>query len=241
MKLDRPPDLIDRLAAEYALGVMRGGARRRLEQLARRQPAIQAAIGQWQSRLTGIGELQPGAEPVDKVWCGIEERLGWKAAADAAAPAGFWQRLWRAPSFWRTTTLAAALVAVVAVGLNLRLAHQLASAPIANAVAVLIDDRAQPAVLVTWDAASQSLTVRRLDQLPLDPAQALQLWALPASGKPRSLGVIGQHRALRLTVAQPVSEAPMLAISVEPQGGSPDPNGPTGPVVFKGKLIDNTL
>ena len=38
-----------------------------------------------------------------------------------------------------------------------------------------------------------------------------------------------------------VSQLPALAISVEPRGGSPNPNGPTGPVVFKGALIDSTL
>jgi anti-sigma-K factor RskA len=26
----------------------------------------------------------------------------------------------------------------------------------------------------------------------------------------------------------------LLAISLEPKGGSPDPNGPTGPVLYKG-------
>ncbi|MGD7278606.1 anti-sigma factor, partial [Ralstonia pseudosolanacearum] len=34
---------------------------------------------------------------------------------------------------------------------------------------------------------------------------------------------------------------PALAVSVEPRGGSPDPNGPTGPVIFKGALIDSAL
>jgi anti-sigma-K factor RskA len=28
-----------------------------------------------------------------------------------------------------------------------------------------------------------------------------------------------------------------LAVSIEPSGGSPNPDGPTGPVVFSGKLL----
>ncbi|MFX7969191.1 anti-sigma factor, partial [Acinetobacter baumannii] len=68
-----------------------------------------------------------------------------------------------------------------------------------------------------------------------------QLWALLPNGKPQSLGLIGHQRAIRLTVAQPLRQVPALAISVEPRGGSPNPDGPTGPVVFKGALIDSTL
>lgn len=248
MNLSRHPDVIDRLAAQYALGVLRGGARRRLETLAREEPAIRAAISHWQSRLSGLAELQPASAPVEKVWCGIEQRLGWQAmkAPDAAGPAGtapaaWWQRLWAAPGFWRGATMATAVLAAVAIGLNVRMVRQLDTAPLVNAVAVLNDDRAQAAVLVTWDARSQALTLRRLDHLPLTDAQALQLWALPASGKPQSLGVIGHQRQLRLAVVQALGKVPALAISVEPRGGSPDPNGPTGPVVFKGQVIDNTL
>ncbi|MFW6168475.1 MAG: anti-sigma factor, partial [Ralstonia sp.] len=125
--------------------------------------------------------------------------------------------------------------------LNLRLAQQLHEAPIVNAVAVLQDAQAQAAVLVTWDARTGTLSLKRLDATALTAEQALQLWALPPGGHPQSLGVIGHQRAVRLTVAQPLGQVPALAISVEPRGGSPNPNGPTGPVVFKGALIDSTL
>jgi anti-sigma-K factor RskA len=29
----------------------------------------------------------------------------------------------------------------------------------------------------------------------------------------------------------------MLAVSLEPKGGSPDPNGPTGPILYKGNWV----
>lgn len=53
--------------------------------------------------------------------------------------------------------------------------------------------------------------------------------------------MIGHQRAMRLMPAQPLARVPALAVSVEPRGGSPDPNGPTGPVIFKGALIDSAL
>ena len=30
---------------------------------------------------------------------------------------------------------------------------------------------------------------------------------------------------------------PLLAVTLEPKGGSPDPKGPTGPIVFKGSWL----
>jgi anti-sigma-K factor RskA len=43
---------------------------------------------------------------------------------------------------------------------------------------------------------------------------------------------------VRLTAADSdVREVPMLAISLEPKGGVPAGSGPSGPVLFKGALI----
>lgn len=98
--------------------------------------------------------------------------------------------------------------------------------------------------LPDWDWAQAGIDCpsdKRLDATPLNTEQALQLWALPPGGHPQSLGVIGHQRAVRLTVAQPLRQVPALAICVEPRSGSPNPEGPTGPVVFKGALIDSTL
>jgi hypothetical protein len=54
------PDLLDRLAAAYALGTLRGGARRRFESLARQSPSLRATALVWQER-SSMTELQPQA------------------------------------------------------------------------------------------------------------------------------------------------------------------------------------
>ena len=72
--------------------------------------------------------------------------------------------------------------------------------------------------------------------------KSLQLWALPPTGGPRSLGVLSQERLLQLAAEQTdVREVPALAISLEPKGGVPSETGPTGPVLFKGALIQKML
>jgi anti-sigma-K factor RskA len=240
MRLTRHPDLLDRMAAQYALGVLRGGARRRMEQLAREEPTVRAAIGHWQARLSGMAELQPAAEPIEAVWCGIEQRLGWKAAPSSKSPGpSWWQNLWAAPAFWRGAAAAMAVVAVLAVGIGWQISQRQPGE--ANVVAVLNNAQSMPALLVSWDAGARQLLVRRLDDLALPGQQVLQLWALPEGGKPRSLGVIGRGPTARLALAQFPAAVPTLAVSVEPPGGSPNPDGPSGPVVFKGPLIHSPL
>ncbi|CAG2128776.1 hypothetical protein LMG31506_00529 [Cupriavidus yeoncheonensis] len=240
MRLTRHPHLLDRMAAQYALGVLRGGARRRMEQLAREEPAVRAAIGHWQSRLSGMAELQPAAEPIGAVWCGIEQRLGWAAAPASAAPEpSWWRKLWSAPAFWRGAAAAMAVVAALAVGLGWQMTQRQPGET--TVIAVLNNAQSRPALLVSWDAGARQLVVRRLDDLALPGQQVLQLWALPEGGKPRSLGVIGRGPTARLALAQVPAAVPALAVSVEPPGGSPNPDGPSGPVVFKGPLIHSLL
>jgi anti-sigma-K factor RskA len=137
MDLHRYPDLIDRLAGEYALGVLRGGARRRLERLAETDPAVRAAIDTWAARIGALAELAPAVEPPAGAWRSLERRLGLSSAN--AAPDGEQQTRGSTPtsilgqrrnprwfenlSFWRGWSIGAtgfALAAAVALAWTLR-------------------------------------------------------------------------------------------------------------------------
>ena len=61
MNLLQHPELLDRLASSYALGTLRGGARRRFERLLPAHPMLEAAVQRWQQR------LQPLTSPVTPV------------------------------------------------------------------------------------------------------------------------------------------------------------------------------
>jgi anti-sigma-K factor RskA len=232
----RHPTLVDRLAAEYAVGTLRAGARRRFEHLIRRDDGVRATVQRWQRYLADLPALQPATAPLPEILCRVEVQLGWREPAPPRQT--LWKRLRQRIGFWHAATAVAAVVAMAAVGLSVQLARQLHEPSVANAVAVLQDAQARAAVLVTWDAGTRTLSLKRLDTTALTAEQALQLWALPAEGHPQSLGVIGHQRAVRLAIASPLGAASALAISVEPRGGSPDPNGPSGPVIFKGALLD---
>jgi len=97
-------------------------------------------------------------------------------------------------------------------------------------------------MLVTFDPTSRKLTLQRVGGYQEAADKSLQLWALPPGAAPRSLGVLSQEKLLQLAVDQrDVRKVPALAISLEPRGGVSSEGGPTGPVLFKGALIQKML
>jgi anti-sigma-K factor RskA len=107
---------------------------------------------------------------------------------------------------------------------------------------VLSDDKAAASMLVTFDPKNNQLMLQRVGGFQEGADKSLQLWALPPSGGPRSLGVLGHEKLLTLVAGESdVRQVPALAISLEPKGGVPSATGPTGPVLFKGELIQRTL
>lgn len=235
MDLMRHPELADRLAAAYALGTLRGGARRRFEALARQSPALRATALVWQERLAAMTELQPGEAPSPNVWKRIAIVLRQEAEAGAAPRPR--------PALWRRAALAGGFAAMLAFTLSAYLGAQLTqlrSAPEIRYVAMLEDDHSAPALLVTFDARHGMLTLKRLGSYQEQPGHSLQLWALPPSGAPRSLGVLTGGSVVHLGAAEGQVQVPALAVSLEPRGGAPAGSGPTGPVLFKGPLVPTT-
>jgi anti-sigma-K factor RskA len=272
MNLSKYPETLDRLAANYALGTLRGGARRRFETISRENATVRAAALVWQGRLSGMTELQSPILPAPAVWTRIQnmvqaerDALSMHLARQSARQSGqsnndnsaswlssIWQGLW----VWRGAAAAGALATVLAVvtGFSLRdqldirgkqvdeLSAQLKVAPKIEYVAVLVDAKSAETMLVTFDSKSQNLVLQRVGDYQEANDKSLQLWALPNSGGPRSLGVLGSDKVLRLATAEgDVKQVPTLAISLEPKGGVPSAGGPTGPVLFKGALIQKVI
>jgi anti-sigma-K factor RskA len=109
------PELRDRLAAEYALGALRGLERRRFERLLSGDRDLRALVEDWELRLNLLGESAPAVEPRAQVWSEIARQIApTPASTPAPAREGWLDRLSDSLAFWRAAAgLAAATAAAL--------------------------------------------------------------------------------------------------------------------------------
>jgi anti-sigma-K factor RskA len=257
MNLTRYPQLIDILAAEYVLGTLRGGARRRFQRYAEHDTSIRRAVDEWQRRISPMAELAAPRMPSAAVWEAIERRLGLSAAREAPRPRSVVETpvrpsrgLFENLAFWRGWALGVTGLAAVAVVVAVRSLLPSATTPPAaptvaqqpeaavSHVAVLNNQDAHPVMLVAWDETHSTMTLHPLGKVDLPAGRAMELWGIPASGHPVALGMLPDNASGKVTAGQQRPESyDALAVSIEAPGGSPNPNAPSGPVVFSGKLL----
>jgi len=220
-------ELLDRLAAEYVLGTLRGPARRRLERWRTASPVLEERCRFWEESLLPL--LLPALRPVQpppRVWQGIRGRL--ELAARARPGRAFFY------------SLAASLLVLLGVGALLYWRAQ-APAPAEFATIEAPSGTLMWRVEIYSEAGAPARLSVRAGALTAAPAgHDYELWALPKGGAPVSLGLLPyRHEAARrdLTASQKqaLANASQLAVSVEPTGGSPT-GQPTGAVVFVAQL-----
>lgn len=221
--------LADRLAAEYVLGTLRGPARRRFEALLPAHPALRAAVRDWQARLDPMAAAVAPVAPPASAWAGIERRL----FGAAAAPLPWWRRA----GSWQGL---AGIATAAAVALAVLVAQPPATTPPVLVVLAASGDAGAAALPPASFVASVSADGRSLVLKPIGPVRvaadrALELWAVPGAGAPRSLGLVSSDAATTVLRARLLDGTAAFAVSVEPAGGSPT-GAPTGPIVSVGKL-----
>jgi anti-sigma-K factor RskA len=216
-------DLAHALAAEHALGTLRGRARQRFEAIARSDPEVRAVLERWQHGLAPLAEKVPPVEPPARVWAAIESRI-----APRESPRG--------SGFWRAFGLTAGGAASVLLAALLYVRDAPRTEPMF--VAVLTASDAAPRMVVTMPSSGM-LRVRMVQPWKSAEGKSLELWAIPKEGAPRSLGLVRNEMADTMMPMPPGDErmrgAAMLAVSLEPAGGSPT-RAPTGPVLCSGPI-----
>ncbi len=220
-------ELLDRLAAQYALGTLSARARRHLASLARRNATVGEALRGWEVRLASLGAAVPPVNPPPRVWTGIVSRLGLVASPDRDAS---W---WSSLKLWRSLAIAST-VAVLVLGVAHFTAHIGPSEP--GLVVVLAGPDARPALIAAAGSGERTLTFKAVGAVQIDAGRSLELWALPEGAAPRSLGLLPATGSGRLALpAAALRSIQALAVSLEPAGGSPT-GAPTGPVLYSGKI-----
>jgi anti-sigma-K factor RskA len=273
------------LAAEYALGTLDADERAQIESMMSVDTDFTAMVEAWQHKLGVLNQMVGSVEPRPEVWDRIKSAAGLaepqaplllpeaqppaapQAVEPAAPVADPWNvvRLSTQTRRWRTiasftTAIAAALVAMIAVGayrpdllpdrfrpaaktqvVEVKTTSPAASPPSAQYVAVLQKEGGSPGFILTVDEATRKFTIRRVGP-PAELGNSYELWLISDKlPKPRSLGVVGSgdftSRPVLASYDTDIVKAATYAVTIEQGGGSPD-GAPHSAPVFAGKLIE---
>jgi len=272
------------LAAEYALGTLDADERAQVETMMSVDKDFAAIVDAWEDKLSVLNQMVGSVEPRAEVWDKIKEAVGHSepqaplvlpqappvVVPEVKEPAEVVDtsnviRLSAQARRWRnvasfTTAIAAALVAMIAVGVyqpdllpdgvrpkpRVQVVEvrtpAVSAASSAQYVAVLQKEGGSPAFILTVDGASKNFTVRKVGAAP-EPGKSFELWLISDKlQRPRSLGVIGggdfTARPVLSSYDNDTINTATYAVTVEQAGGSPDGNPHSAPV-FTGKLIES--
>ncbi|CQD38656.1 anti-sigma factor [Yersinia mollaretii] len=208
------------LAAEYALGTLRGLARMRFERRFRRDPRLAADVASWQSLFTQLDNQLAPLEPPERVWKRLELEL----------PQINIRHIKRNRWSYMGWALAACLAAILIVP------RLWVESPTAIPIAVLSNSQQNSQWVVSLEKSTRHLTLTPLNPVVVSSNNSLELWSIPTGEKPHSLGLLNAQGPTQLRLAEnQLADHSLLAISLEPHGGSPT-GQPTGAVLFSGPL-----
>jgi len=224
----------DLLAAEYVLGVLPADERQIATGRIDAETGFARLVDSWEVHLSPMAAAYAEVEPPATIKPAIDRRLfSSTAASTTAAPSG---SLWASLAFWRGLTAAAlaALVLYVAVPY----VRPPVVVPQERLVASLAADGSDVKYLVVYDAGRRDVGLSLVSG-ERAPGKDFELWMIEGKNAPVSMGVIpaGQTTHIPVTpaVQQKLAQGAVLAVSVEPTGGSTT-GQPTGPVVAAGDL-----
>jgi anti-sigma-K factor RskA len=217
------------LVAEYALGLLGGAERETLERRLATEPALRADLALWRSRLAGLDSEIAEVTPRAATRGTIEARL----FGTGARPASWWDSL----MLWRGLAGAALAVAIGAVAIGPLAPRPDARTLAREFVAALSAEGGEASFVALYDPQAGMLRLTTLKGEPM-PENDYELWAIMGEQPPMSLGVIavGGPMDKKMPVMPEFAEGTVLAISVEPKGGSVS-GSPTGPIVATGPAM----
>jgi anti-sigma-K factor RskA len=231
MNWHRSPELVDRLAAEYALGTLSGGARRRFESMMQVHPEVAHAAARWDAHFLPLGDALPAGEASHALWSRIENRV-----LGRASPSPSWWRRLLGPA----PAAALALGMVLGVGLPMmqeQLDPQRTELP-QSYVGVLATPEGHPGVIVASRRHGRTLDVKVIGAVTVPPGRLAVLWTLDAGGRAEPIGALPSLNAgfTNIPLGRPSEElfarAVELAVSIEAAG--PLPSAPTSAYVYRG-------
>lgn len=232
--MDLPDGSDDALAMDFALGALDRAQRRAAERRMRSDPAFRTLVEGWQRDLSPLDAETPSVAPPPAVWEAIAAEI---APAKVAVPTPPRPSLWDSLALWRGLAFAGTAAAAIAVS-QIGPPPAVPGAPPPLLVAALADADGTPLLSAAYDPVRGAVVLTPATQRD-DAGKSPELWVIEGDKPPRSLGVIDirgpNKHAISSKQLVGLAAGSVLAISIEPLGGSPT-GQPTGPVVATGKL-----
>ena len=227
------PEDWEALAAEYALGVLEGTDAQIARQRMRDDPVFESTVWQWRERLAPLADRLTPVAPSPAVWQHIAAALAAENRPTVVSSSGSSSH--RRLAFWRGWAIAASAAAAV-IALVLGVVALQPTSGGERLVAVLDQaDAAGAAWLVAVETRNGDVSVRSLAAPAVPVGKSHELWFIGAGAeRPVSLGLLSAGNQFLLP-PNTRAEGAILAVSLEPDGGSPT-GQPTGPVLFQGAL-----
>jgi anti-sigma-K factor RskA len=224
--------------AEYVLGVLDVDARAAVAQDIERLPAAAAAVAGWERNLLPLAEEVVDVAPAPYVWTRIRDALRLNAPARDVPRRGLWNNL----PLWHWIGIGASAVAIAALLVLVTPPRQTSPPVVAGAgymVSNIQQDNGSTGWTATMDLQNARMVVVPASPTAFEPGRAPELWLIPTGQKPISVGMIMPDKpttlALDAALLSRLGPTAVLAVSVEPIGGSPT-GQPTGPVIGKGAI-----
>lgn len=220
----------DVAAGEYVLGVQDQATRRAFEERMLRDGAFAARVADWEADFSALNAAYDEVPAPAAAFTGVERRLFGRAEPRGAAG-----RLWQSVALWRGLAFASLLAVAGLSALTFGLLPADEAAPTLMAEMTAEDSAVN--LIARYEAGSGMIEITPVAASAPEP-RSLELWLIAGEDAlPVSLGVLEEGGHGRILVDEPLraelAEGAVLAVSLEPAGGSPT-GQPTGPVVAAG-------
>lgn len=224
--------------AEYVLGVLDADLRAEVAREVETSSEAATAVALWQRRLMPLADTITDVAPAPYVWARIHHALGLDTPTRAKPKSG---GLWNNLPLWHWLGIGASALAV-ALLVVVSLPRSAPTPAVVNAsymAATIQQDDGSAGWTATMDPQRGRMVVVPATPIAFETGRAPELWLIPAGGKPIAVGMIAHDKpttiALDAALVAQLGPTALLAVSVEPIGGSPT-GQPTGAVVAKGAI-----
>ncbi|MBH0038867.1 MULTISPECIES: anti-sigma factor [unclassified Pseudoalteromonas] len=219
------PELLDALAGQYVLGTLRGLARKRFQRLLLSSNQAREATSMWEQNLNNLASAITPQTPRDDVWINILQRIENQQPTKTV--------IHTKPSIWRTWSFVATAACIVLAFLVIQ-----PSTNVVQTQQIALVQNQDKQSLWFIDVNEQGLSIKASSQLVAQSNKDYELWMiLKGQDTPISLGLLPKqgNKILFKDSRFKATDIALLAVSLEPIGGSP--NGLPTEVLYTTELV----